>query len=72
MANDLTGDFDVVAEFTLPAANRVLAAMHSGNSIFGAGTSQTNFTGPGGGFSPNRTPANANGNNCGRSDGKCR
>jgi len=31
MANDLTGDFDVVAEFTLDTANRVLAAMHSGN-----------------------------------------
>jgi hypothetical protein len=31
MANDLTGNFDVVAEFTLSAANRVLAAMHSGN-----------------------------------------
>jgi len=29
MANNLTGDFDVVAEFSLPAANRVLAAMHS-------------------------------------------
>ncbi len=30
MANDLTGDFDVVAEFSVPAANRVLAAMHRG------------------------------------------
>ena len=30
MANDLTGDFDVVAEFTIDAANRVLAAMHRG------------------------------------------
>ena len=30
MANDLTGDFDVVAEFSIPAANRVLAAMHRG------------------------------------------
>jgi peroxiredoxin len=29
--NNLTGDFDVVVEFTLIAANRVLAAMHSGN-----------------------------------------
>jgi hypothetical protein len=29
MANDLTGEFDVVAEFAIPAANRVLAAMHS-------------------------------------------
>lgn len=29
MPNDLTGDFDVVAEFTVPAVNRVLAAMHS-------------------------------------------
>src|SRR6476646_6721961 len=28
MANVLTGDFDVVAEFALPAVNRVLAAMH--------------------------------------------
>lgn len=30
MANALTGDFDVVAQFTLPAAHRVLAAMHGG------------------------------------------
>jgi peroxiredoxin len=29
MANDLTGDFDVVAEFAIPAVNRVLAAMHT-------------------------------------------
>ncbi|MBA3342244.1 MAG: TlpA family protein disulfide reductase [Gemmatimonadaceae bacterium] len=28
MANELTGDFDVVAQFAIPAANRVLAAMH--------------------------------------------
>lgn len=28
MANNLTGDFDVVAEFALPAINRILAAMH--------------------------------------------
>ena len=28
MPNNLTGDFDVVAEFSIPAANRVLAAMH--------------------------------------------
>jgi peroxiredoxin len=28
MPNDLTGDFDVVAEFSTPAVNRVLAAMH--------------------------------------------
>ncbi len=28
MANVLTGDFDVVAEFAIPAANRVIAAMH--------------------------------------------
>lgn len=28
MANDLTGGFDVVAEFAIPAANRVIAAMH--------------------------------------------
>jgi peroxiredoxin len=33
MANDLTGDFDVVAEFTLEAANRVLAAMHRGGRL---------------------------------------
>lgn len=33
MANDLTGDFDVVAEFSLPAVNRLLAAMH-GTSRF--------------------------------------
>ena len=29
--NNLTGDSDVVVEFTLTAANRVLAAVHSGN-----------------------------------------
>lgn len=28
MANDLTGDFDVVAEFAIPGVDRVLAAMH--------------------------------------------
>lgn len=28
MPNDLTGDFDVVAEFAVPAVNRMLAAMH--------------------------------------------
>lgn len=28
MPNDLTGDFDVVAEFAIPAVNRVLASMH--------------------------------------------
>ena len=28
MANSLTGDFDVVAEFAIGAANRVIAAMH--------------------------------------------
>src|SRR4029077_21096659 len=28
MANDFTGDFDVVAEFAIPAVDRVLAAMH--------------------------------------------
>jgi peroxiredoxin len=28
MANDLTGEFDVVAQFAIPGANRVLAAMH--------------------------------------------
>jgi len=33
MANDLTGDFDVVAEFSVPAANRVLAAMHRGGRL---------------------------------------
>ena len=30
MANDLTGGFDVVAQFALRGANRVLAAMHRG------------------------------------------
>ena len=29
MANDLTGDFDVVVEFSVTAADRVLAAMHA-------------------------------------------
>lgn len=28
MANDLTGDFDVVVQFSVPAINRILAAMH--------------------------------------------
>jgi len=28
MPNELTGDFDVVAEFAIPAINRLLAAMH--------------------------------------------
>ncbi|HEX2721758.1 MAG TPA: TlpA disulfide reductase family protein [Gemmatimonadaceae bacterium] len=28
MPNELTGDFDVVAQFAVPAANRILAAMH--------------------------------------------
>ena len=28
MANDLTGDFDVVIQFTVAAVNRILAAMH--------------------------------------------
>jgi cytochrome c biogenesis protein CcmG, thiol:disulfide interchange protein DsbE len=28
MPNNLTGEFDVVAEFAIPAANRLLAAMH--------------------------------------------
>lgn len=28
MANDLTGDFDVVIQFSVPAVNRVLAGMH--------------------------------------------
>src|SRR5262245_10160827 len=33
MANELTGDYDVVAQFTLGAANRVLAAMHCGGRM---------------------------------------
>jgi peroxiredoxin len=33
MPNDLTGNYDVVAEFTLGAANRVLAAMHRGRRL---------------------------------------
>src|SRR5262245_33116703 len=28
MANNLTGDFDIVAQVSIPATNRVLAAMH--------------------------------------------
>ncbi len=28
MPNALTGEFDVVAQFAIPAANRLLAAMH--------------------------------------------
>jgi hypothetical protein len=31
MSSDLTGDYDVVVEFSVEAVNRVLAAMHSGN-----------------------------------------
>src|SRR4029077_10303809 len=30
MSNALTGDFDVVAQFSMPAANRVLATLHRG------------------------------------------
>src|SRR5215472_13810906 len=33
MANELTGDFDVVAEFSIAAANRVLAAMHASERL---------------------------------------
>ena len=33
MANDLTGDYDVVAEFSVLAVNRVLAAMHRGKRL---------------------------------------
>src|SRR5260370_14739319 len=33
MANDLTGDFDVVAEFSLVARDRVVAAMHCGGRL---------------------------------------
>ena len=33
MANDLTGDYDVVAAFSLGAVNRILAAMHRGNRL---------------------------------------
>ena len=33
MANDLTGDYDVVAEFTLAAVHRILAGMHRGNRL---------------------------------------
>src|SRR6267143_1982967 len=33
MANDLTGDFDVVIEFTIKATDRVLAAMHRGEQF---------------------------------------
>ncbi|HEX2721927.1 MAG TPA: TlpA disulfide reductase family protein [Gemmatimonadaceae bacterium] len=33
MANDLTGDYDVVAQFSLDAVNRILAAMHRGKRL---------------------------------------
>src|SRR5580658_7666042 len=33
MANNLTGDFDVVAEFSILAVDRVLAAMHSAERL---------------------------------------
>ncbi len=31
MANELTGDYEVVAEFTVAAVNRILSGMHRGN-----------------------------------------
>jgi peroxiredoxin len=34
MSNDLTGDFDVVAQFSIGAANRVIAAMHRAERFF--------------------------------------
>src|SRR5579871_2252729 len=33
MANDLTGDYDVVTQFSLGAVNRILAAMHRGKRL---------------------------------------
>ena len=33
MANPLTGDYDVVVQFSTGAVNRILAAMHSGNRL---------------------------------------
>src|SRR5688500_12255622 len=33
MSNDLTGDYDVVVQFSTGAVNRVLAAMHRGNRL---------------------------------------
>ena len=33
MSNELTGDYDVVVQFSTGAVNRVLAAMHSGNRL---------------------------------------
>ena len=33
MPNDLTGDYDVVAQFSLDAVNRILAGMHRGKRL---------------------------------------
>jgi len=33
MSNELTGDYDVVVQFSTGAVNRILAAMHSGNRL---------------------------------------
>jgi hypothetical protein len=47
MAN-LTGDFDVIAQFAVPAVNRILAAMHRGILYFQAAINVTSaiFTPP--------------------------
>jgi peroxiredoxin len=47
VANSLTGDFDVVAEFSIAAANRVLAAMHRNERFFHSLTFRVQDTAPG-------------------------
>ena len=46
MANELTGEFDVVAQFALPAVNRVLAAMHSSGRFPHSMTARVDDTPP--------------------------
>jgi AhpC/TSA family len=48
MANALTGDFDVVAEFAIPAANRVIAAMHRSERLLHSVTMRVDDNAPAG------------------------
>jgi len=54
MANELTGDFDVVAEFAIPAVNRLLAAMHRIGRFPHSAAMQVDDTPPRG---PHRRPS---------------
>lgn len=51
MANDLTGDFDVVAQFAIGAANRLLASMHRSERFLHSISMRVDDTDPG----PNHT-----------------